>query len=141
MLTAPDRRVVSRRAPPKIFEPLQRVAERREEERRDGPRVPREVTLIDCATGDRHDVSAFLSLEGLSWTSAQPLAGDAVEVLFRLPDLLEPQRLLAQVTRVSRRKDRFALHARFPELHVKVALALARFLEDRARLQLAHAEP
>ncbi len=140
MLTAPDRRSVARRAPPKLEEPLDRKAERRAGDRRDAPRVPRDVTVIDCANANRQDVSAFLSLEGISWSTPERLQGDAVVVQFRLPDVLEPLRLVSVVNRISKRRGRFQVHARFDKLPIKSALALARFLESRTRMHLALSE-
>ncbi|MGQ0505511.1 MAG: hypothetical protein ACT4TC_09340 [Myxococcaceae bacterium] len=138
MLTTPDRRTESRRSPlPKVPEPLQRQSERRGEDRRDVTRVIRKVMLIDCANGNSQELEVYLSLEGISWVAFERPEGEAVEVLLELPVLIEPLRLLSPITRLSKREGLFEVHARFPELDLKLELALARFIEDRIRLENA----
>ncbi len=142
MLTSPERRVSSRRSPQQaVKEPLQRRRERRGGERRDAPRARRMVSITDRGTGETVHVEAFLSLEGLSWSSPIRTVSNSVDVTLELPDLLAPLHLTAKVDRVPRKTaGRYRLHARFPELSLKNELGLARFLEHRARVQEALSE-
>lgn len=119
-------------------EPLQRTKkDRRTGERRSMPRAIKRVRVL-CGGADLSaEYVSDLSLEGASFHLGRALPSNDVELRFRLPDVLDELRIQGTVVRTQgdvSRGEPLAVHVRFGPVDVKQELALARFLQEEARL-------
>jgi hypothetical protein len=135
MLIAPNRRRQDRRAEARVPEALERKRERRADDRRDTERPLRRLYVRSSVAPLAIEHRAVLSLEGATWTSWFAPPEEEVELLFQLPDMPREQLVHA---RIERRRElgggETELYARFLDLELNTELALARFIEARARL-------
>jgi hypothetical protein len=123
-----DRRLTERRARHLVEEALQRQRDRRAEERRDSPR--REVALDVREPGQpSRSCIGDLSIEGASFVTQAPPAGDVVQVMFSVPTYVGP--IVAQAMVVSRlgTAKGTQLGLVFTEIDVEAQLAVAEWFE------------
>jgi hypothetical protein len=110
--------------------------ERRADDRRDSPRVNKQLRVVDGVAALER--SGEIGLGGASWLQAAALpTGRVVELSFSLPDLAESVRTAAEVLHCVPVDGGHRVQVRFLELDVKHELALARFLETASRLEEA----
>ena len=135
MLIAPDRRHQDRRSDSRIPEPLERKSDRRADDRRDAERPLRRLFVRSSVAPLAIEHRATLSLEGATWTAWFAPPENEVELLLQLPDMAREQLVHARIERRRPLRDgEVELFARFIDLDVKTELALARFIDARARL-------
>jgi hypothetical protein len=128
----PERRVrTERRLRPLIEEPLERKRERRTTsfERRDSPR--RQIALDVREPGKKaRSCSGDLSVEGASFVTQAPPAGDMVHVMFTVPTYVGP--IVAQGCIVGR-KGTFTgtqISVAFTDIDVEAQLAIAQWFDQ-----------
>lgn len=129
----PDRRQHDRRIALKVIEPLERQRQRRIGERRESPRLKRQLE-VPSEEGVSILCEGDLSLGGVRFRTAFPPRARELEIRFTLPDVLGEVSALAEVVRTQQDGAFIEVHARFIDLDLKAELALARFLESRARM-------
>lgn len=121
---------VDRRYRGLLAEPLERHSERREEERRDSPRVRHALTVKDAFDGERQAFDSELSLGGASWKVDSAPSTHTVEVRFALAG--DPDEFVApaRVVRTLPEGNGLRVHAVFEGLEVARELKLAKYLEQ-----------
>jgi hypothetical protein len=124
----PDRRTVERRQRFLIPEPLERTRERRGGERRDSPR--RAVALDVREPGQKsRSCVGDLSVEGASYVTATPPAGEVVELMVSVPTYAGPIVTRGHVVGRAARPGGVQVSVVFPDLDVEAQLAIAQWLE------------
>ena len=84
-MISPDRRGDDRRTHDALGEPLERKKDRREGDRREAPRAPRRLWLVDPKEpGIPQAFEGELSLQGASYDTLYPPVSPNVELCFRL---------------------------------------------------------
>ncbi|MFL5319600.1 MAG: PilZ domain-containing protein [Myxococcaceae bacterium] len=129
----PERRTPKdRRGDEKVGEPLERTsADRRNEDRRDSPRVPMKFLVRDVRDDSGwHEREGDLSIGGLYWKGKYPAMGSDVEVRFRLPGVPREIRAYGEIIRVVQKSGSIDFHVRFTELDIPSELAIAKFLDS-----------
>jgi hypothetical protein len=126
-----DRRERERRTDWRVTEPIERLnSDRREEDRRDSPRVPHRIWVKDPAeSGLFHVFDGEVSLGGASWATSWPPLSDHIEVRFRIPDLEDELCAPARVVRTTPEDGDLKVQVEFKPMQLKQELALARYLE------------
>jgi len=134
MLLTSDRRTraAARRAPQRLN--LSPKPPRRQGDRRESPRVPRRLLVRDSAGADFALCAGDVSLGGARWRADRFPENGRVEIRFHLPNFSRLACATARVVRAELDDDTLELLATYEDLDVRAELALARFLEDRARL-------
>ena len=126
-----DRRGEERRTLGLVPEPIERSRERRDEERRDSPRVPRRLWVVDAHEGGVPKVfDGEVGLGGASWNTAFPPLSETFEVRFRVPEYEEEMKLPAKLSRVVAQGNDNRVQVTFTDLPLRHELALARYLDD-----------
>jgi hypothetical protein len=126
-----DRRAMERRAMGLVPEAIERKSERREEERRSSPRVPRRLWVVDSnEAGVPKVFEGEVGLGGASWNTAFPPLSEHFEVRFRVPDHDEEVKLPARLARVVAMGDDNRVQVVFTDLPLRHELAIARYLDD-----------
>jgi hypothetical protein len=126
-----DRRALERRTLGLVPEPIERKSDRRDEERRDSPRVPRRLWVVDSNEGGVPKVfDGEVGLGGASWNTAFPPMSEYFEVRFRVPEYEEEVKLPAKVCRVVTQGEDNRVQVVFTDLPLRHELALARYLDD-----------
>jgi hypothetical protein len=124
-----ERRLTDRRNRPLLQEPLARRAERRGDERRDSPR--REIAL-DVREPGRPSRSCMgdLSVDGASFVTGAPPAGDLVQLMFSLPTYAGP--IIAQGCIVGRAGavQGTQVSIAFTDIDVEAQLAIAQWFDE-----------
>jgi hypothetical protein len=127
-----DRRGTQRRTRHLVPEPLSRRRDRRAEERRDSPR--REVALDVREPGMKsRSCLGDLSVEGASYVTLAPPAGDVVQVMFSVPTYVGP--IVATGTVVSRQgtEKGTQVGVAFTALDLEAQLAIAEWFDTTPR--------
>ena len=129
----PEKRSKERRGDAKLSDPIDRKSERRNDDRRDSPRVPMKFLLRDLKDDTGwHEREGDISLGGISWRGKYPAMGHDVEVRFRLPGTPREIRASGEIIRVVQQTGSIDFHVRFTELDIRAELAIARFLDQEA---------
>lgn len=124
-----DRRTgAERRERPLIPEPLERKRERRGAERRDSPRRAIGLDVREPGKQSRSCVGD-LSVEGASFVTTTPPAGDVVELMFALPNYVGPVITRGHVVGRSGLPSGVQVSVVFPDIDVEAQLAIAEWLE------------
>jgi hypothetical protein len=124
-----DRRTgADRRERPLIPEPLERKRERRGSERRDSPRRAIALDVREPGKQSRSCVGD-LSVEGASFVTTTPPAGDVVELMFSLPTYVGPVITRGHVVGRSGLPSGVQVSVVFPDIDVEAQLAIAEWLE------------
>ena len=126
-----DRRHKERRTDTRVREPISRLGDdRREEERRESPRVPQRLWVKDPAeSGLFHVFDGEVGLGGASWATPWPPLSDHIEVRFRIPELEDELCAPARVIRTAPENGDLRVQVVFKDMRLKQELALARYLE------------
>jgi PilZ domain len=128
----PDRRLrTERRLRPLIAEPLSRKRDRRvaHPERRDSPR--REIALDVREPGKKaRSCAGDLSVEGASFVTQAPPAGDMVELMFTVPTYAGP--IIAQACIVGRKGAMLGtqVSVAFTDIEIEAQLAIAQWFDQ-----------
>lgn len=127
-----------RRRPGLVPEPLERAGrERRAEERRDSPRVPRRLWVKDPLEGGTFQVfDGELGLGGASWVTRWPPLGEELEVRFRVPAYGPEVQAQARILRTLKLGEDTLVQAEFLQMPLPAELELARELTDEPLLPL-----
>ena len=103
---------------------------KKNDERRDSPRVPMHFLLHDVAEGGSWvEREGDLSLGGIYWKGKTAPHGTEVEVRFRLSGIPREIKAKGEIIRVMDKGQNIDFHVRFVELDVESELAIARFLD------------
>jgi hypothetical protein len=114
--------------------PDRREDSERNDDRRDSPRVPIRLWARDLAEGGIFQVHhADIGVGGAFWTTRYPPLGTQVEIGFRLADQKRELRAAAKIVRTTSNGEEIGLHVLFTDLDVRAELALARYVESKAR--------
>ena len=128
-----DRRGPERRTLGLVPEPIERKSDRREEERRVSPRVPRRLWVVDPEEGGVPKVfEGEVGLGGASWSTAFPPLAKEVEVRFRVPEHDEEVKVPATIARIQLAGEDMRVQVVFTDLPLKHELAIAKYLDDCA---------
>jgi hypothetical protein len=129
-----ERRVTNRRTRNLVPEPLTRKKERREEERRDSPRIEVALDVREPGKAGRSCVGN-LSIGGASFVTAEPMTGDTVELMFSIPTYVGP--IVAKAVVVGRQTfgQRQQVNVVFVDLDVEIELAIAQWFDDSLQLK------
>ncbi len=129
-----ERRATERRHLALVTDSIERKQERRAEERRTSPRLPRRMWIEDPLEGGiARVVEGEVGLGGASWTTPfAPLASN-VEVRFRVPD--HSEEIIATAAVLSAREEDSTMRVRvvFTDLALRSELALANYLDTQTR--------
>ncbi len=127
-----DRRGPDRRSLGLVPEPIERVrADRRDEERRTSPRVPRRLWIVDSLEGGVPRVfEGEIGLGGASFNTAFPPLSEELEIRFRVPDHDEEVKIPAKICWVQPIGEDNHVHVKFTDVPLKHELAIARYLDD-----------
>lgn len=127
-----DRRGPDRRTLGLVPEPIERMRkDRRGEERRASPRVPRRLWIVDSLEGGVPRVfEGEIGIGGASFNTAFPPLSEQLEICFRVPDHDEELKIPATVLAVDPIGEDNHVHVKFTDLALKHELAIARYLDD-----------
>ena len=126
-----DRRGAERRALGLVPEAIERKSNRRSEERRTSPRVPRRLWVVVSVEGGVPKVyEGEIGLGGASWRTDYPPLADQIEVRFWVPEHEEEVKATAKIARVALVGDDTRVQVIFTDLPLRHELALARYLDD-----------
>lgn len=135
MLQDPDRRSQDRRTDSRVSEPLERKAPRRLGERRESSRPFRTLFVHSSIAPLPVLHRASLSLSGARWVTEVAPEEDAVVLELKLPDMVSAAKIPGRIERRKTLTDgKIEVYARFGSLDLPTELALARYIEGRARL-------
>ncbi len=132
LLTSDRRNRADRRMPQRLN--LLPKPPRRQGDRRESPRVPRRLLVRDSAGADFALCAGDVSLGGARWRADRFPENGRVEIRFHLPNFSRLACATARVVRADLEEDALELLAAYEDLDVRTELALARYLEDSARL-------
>jgi hypothetical protein len=138
MLVPPDRRTQDRRTDSRLDEPLERVAPRRREERRDAARPFRSLLVQSSVAPLPVPHRASLSLTGARWITVWNPPEDEIVLRLKLPDMPREAVIPARIERRRALENgKVELFAAFTALDLQTELALARYIDARTRLAAA----
>jgi len=124
-----DRRTgADRRERHLIAEPIERKRERRVADRRDSPRRTIALDVREPGKKSRSCVGD-LSVEGASFITTTPPAGDAVELMFSVPTYVGPVVTRGHVVGRSGLPTGVQVSVVFPDIDVEAQLAIAQWLD------------
>ena len=129
-----ERRATERRPLSLVADSIERKKERRAEERRISPRLPRRMWIEDPLEGGiARVVEGEVGLGGASWTAAYAPLASKVEVRFRVPE--HSEEIIAHAAVLSAREEDSAMRVRvvFTDLALRSELALANYLDRQSR--------
>lgn len=136
-----DRRSgIDRRLRDLIPEPLTRVKDRRDNERRDSPRVSMRfwIRSLEPASGLPHAYEGQLGLGGVTFWTPYPPASPTVEVGLRIYSWPDEFNARGRVVREQIDENMTQVHVVFDELPIQQELALARYLARCVRSGLTN---
>lgn len=107
--------------------------ERRENDRRDSPRIPIRLE-VRSGTGEYLPADGDISVGGAYVALAEKPSAESVALRFELPGVDRMIEARGEIVRISETGDRFGVHLRFTDISLDDELAVARFI-DRHLLQ------
>ncbi len=117
-----------------ILVPERRADAQRSDDRRDSPRVPLRMWVRDEAEGGLFQVhEGDIGLGGAFWTSRYPPLGHQLQVGFRLDGVENELLATARLVRTTSNGEDLGIHVCFTEIALRDELALAHFVEKKAR--------